>query len=610
MRSMLVYTAKRTRRLWKQLGNLPSTLALVWQAAPYWTTAWIALLVIQGLLPVLMVYLTRRFVDLLVVAVRTPSWDSGRPAMIMAVALGVLVWATQLLDAIISWVRTAQAELIQDHIIKSVHDKSTSVDLAFYEVPEYYDHLHRARVDATYRPVAVLDNVGGLLQNGLTLAAMLAVLIPFGKILPIALLASTLPALFVALRWSERQHAWRQRTTPDERRIWYYDAMLTEGQNAAEIRAYSLAGLFAARYREIRGRLRSEKMMLAATQLKGEIVAGGFAFTVAGTVMLWMVWRTAQGLNTLGQLAFVFQAFKQGLSLARALLENLGRLYENSLFLDNLFEFLSLEPSIRDPRSVRPPSLQQDIQFRGVYFSYPETDRPVLSDFNLTVKAGQIAALVGPNGAGKSTVVKLLARLYDPDQGEVTLGGVSLRALCLQDVRRCVGIMLQTPVRYADSLRHNVWYGDLRRRDEPASILAAMRASGGDQLAARLPAGIDTVLGRMLESGAELSVGEWQRVGLARAFFSAAPVLVLDEPTSSMDPWSEAEWLDGVRRSANGRTILLVTHRLTTAMQADIIHVVNDGRVVESGSHDELRVGGGVYARIWQSRHGKSQSPR
>ena len=603
MRSTLQYAFPRLQRLWSQLGNLPRTLKLVWEAAPRWTSAWIAGLFVQGLLPVLLVYLTRQFVDVLVAAVRNPTWSTSRPAMTIGLALAAVMLASHFLEAIINWIRTAQAELVQDHITNSIHDQSTSVDLAFYEVPEYYDHLHRARVESTYRPVALLDNIGGLLQNGLTLGAMLLVLIPYGAVLPIALLISSLPALLVALRWSERQHEWRQRMTPDERRAWYYDSILTDGQNAAETRAYGLASHFSARYKEIRTRLRTANLRLSGSQLKGELAAGGFAFGVTGGALLWMVWRTAQGTSTLGQLALVYQAFNQGLSLTRAALGNLGRVYENSLFLGNLFEFLSLRPSIGNPKDPQAPSVSQDIEFRGVHFKYPGNESPVLSDFNLTVKAGEIVAIVGPNGAGKTTLVKLLARFYDPDEGDVTLGGVPLRRMNLENVRRSIGIMLQTPVRFAGKLRKNVWYGDIDRADKTDAIDAALQASGGDQVAERLPEGIETVLGRVLESGSELSVGEWQRVGMARAFFSSAPVLVLDEPTSAMDPWSEAEWLRSLREHARGRTIILVTHRLTTAMRADSIHVVSDGRVVESGSHDELCARGGNYAKIWESQH-------
>jgi ATP-binding cassette subfamily B protein len=499
------------------------------------------------------------------------------------------------------WVRANQSELVQDHIQALIHRQSVAADLAFYDSPEFYDHLHRARAEASYRPIALLETLGSLLQNGVTLAAMLAVLIPFGAWLPAALFVSTLPALWVVLRYAVRQHQWRLGVTAAERRTWYYDWLLTARESAQELRLFDLGGRFQASYRELRRRLRTEKVALAGSQSLAELAAGVIALAVAGACLLWMLWRAVQGQVSLGALAQFAQAFQQGLRLMRTLLENAGQLYYNSLFLGNLFEFLGLKPEVLDPPRPlpAPATLQQGIRFEGVTFRYPGAARPTLENFTLTIPAGRISAIVGPNGAGKSTLVKLLCRFYDPQEGRLELDGTDLRQFSLSELRKRLAVGFQEPVRYNATAAENVALGNASRIPEIGEIQAAARAAGADEVIARLPRGYDHLLGRWFVDGAELSAGEWQRLALARAFIRRAPILILDEPTGNMDPWAEAEWLERFRALAQGRTALLITHRLTTAMRADVIFVMAEGQVLEAGPHEELVARGGLYARSW-----------
>jgi ATP-binding cassette subfamily B protein len=539
-------------------------------------------------------------VNRIVAAVKTGgTWESLRPA----VAIGILIAAIALLSEILRsatvWVRTHQSELVQDYITALIHRKSAEIDLAFYDSPEFYDRLHRARSEASYRPVLLLESLSGILQNGITLTAMLAVLAPFGVWLPLALLVSTLPALYVVLRNTVRQHEWRLRTTADERRTWYYDWLLTSHEAAAELRLFALGDRFQSVYGALRKRLRGEKFELAQSQAVGEFAAGSLALLTGGASLLWMAWRAVRGWITLGDLALFYQAFQQGLGLMRSLLQNLGQLYSSSLFLGNLFEFLALEPTVLSSPSPRPmpPTLQTGIHFERVTFQYPGALEPTLSDFSLTIPAGRIVSLVGPNGAGKSTFVKLLCRFYDPLGGRIELDGRDLRGFQIDDLRRHLTVLFQEPVRYNASAGENIRLGDQEASE--VEIETAAVAAGADEIVRRLPAGYGNPLGKLFIDGAELSTGEWQRIALARAFLRRAPILILDEPTSAMDPWAEAEWIDRFRSLAHGRTAILITHRLTTAMRADEIHVFSEGRVVESGSHEELLRRGGLYAQSW-----------
>ncbi|MHB8869725.1 MAG: ABC transporter ATP-binding protein [Thermoleophilia bacterium] len=607
-----------------RLLHLPWALRLVWSAARRWTIAWLLLILGQGLVPVGVVFLVRSVVNGVVAAVEAGGgWVDVRPVVLLAAALGGLLVAGEGLRGLAGWVRAAQGELVRDHIAGLIHHRSVELDLAYYETPEYHDHLHRAQGEALHRPLALVEGLGTLLQNSVTFVAMLAVLVPYGWWLTFVLLASTVPALLVVLRHSSAQHAWRRRTTADERRTWYYSYLLTRADAAMEVRLFDLGARLMSRYDELRSRLRVERLSLARRQGLAAAGAGVFGLAVAGAAMAWMVWRTARGGASLGDLALFYQAFQQGQRLLRAVLEGVGQLLGNALFLGDLREFMNLEPRVVDPPpgagsapahgvgGGRLPTGPPGVRLIGVTFAYPGSARRVLDDFSFAVPSGGIVALMGPNGSGKSTIFKLIGRLYDPQQGTVEIGGLDVRSLPLADLRSRITILAQRPVQYSMTVADNIalgrWAGDRAggaSDEDRESVTRAADTAGVDELIRELPQGYETLLGRWFDGGVELSVGEWQRVALARAFARSAPVMLLDEPTSAMDPWAEAEWMACLREMAEGRTVLLVTHRLSTAMHADVVQVLVDGRIVESGPHAELLTAGGEYARSWTAQRG------
>ena len=559
----------------------------------------------QGLLPIATVYLTKSVVDSLVGAMgHGDTFEPYEPALwSIGLLIGVMLLG-EILDAIQAWVKSAQDEYLQDHIKSLIHQRSATVDLAFYESSEFYDRLDRARQESSSRTIGLLENIGGLLQNGITLVAMTTVLIPYGPLLPVLLIISTLPAFYVVLRADRRYHRWWQHTTQRRRWTQYFDAMLTHNEAAAEVRSFGLAEYFQTRYQHLRRNLRDELLHQVCDQHLARISANILALVIGGLALLWMAARTVQGNLTLGDLAFFYQAFSRGQSLMRVLLTNVGQVYSNSLFLGDLFTFLDLEQTVVSPTKPQPfpTPVRYGIVFDNVSFRYPHSERLSLDRLTLEIPAGQIAAIVGVNGAGKTTLFKLLCRFYDPNSGRITIDGVDLRELALVELRRQTTVLFQFPVPYHATAAECIALGDIASEPSRAQIERAAHLAGIDNTIAHVPQGYDTLLGKWFADGVGLSGGEQQRVATARAFLRRAPIVILDEPTSFMDSWAEADWFDRFRSVVDGQIGLVITHRFTIAMRADIIHVMEDGRIVESGTHAALLAGGGRYAQSWEAQ--------
>lgn len=576
---------------------------LVWKAAPGWTVIWLLLLVIQGLLPVATVYLTKYLVDSLVAVIDGGlSSAAVRPAVMSVLGMLLIQLIATILGSFTNTVLTTQSELISDYMRNMVHAKALQLDLAFYDSADYYDRLFRARYEGAQQPLTLVRAFGSLLQDGITLVAMAGVLLQYGLILPVALIVSSIPAFVAVLHNRLITYRWRMRVTSDERRSWYYDWLLTDRSTAAEMRLFDLGDHYRNAFQVIRARLRDEQISISKRQGFVEFLASVFSLFVMALALAWMVWQAILGFVTLGDLALFYQAFNTGQRLARSLLQNVGEIYASSMFLEDLFEFLDLQPGVTDPQQPLPSPTQPQlgVAFEQVQFQYPGSQRELLSDFNLTINPGSFVALVGKNGAGKSTLVKLLTRLYDVDNGRITVGGVDIRQMRQKDLQRLITVLFQEPVQYNETVAQNISLGDLPNADEDKIIRAAQQA-GTDSFIRTLPDQYATLLGKWFVGGTELSVGEWQRIALARAFLREASIVILDEPTSAMDPWAEAQWLQDFRQYTAEHTVLLVTHRFSSARYADQILVMDGGQIVESGTHEELTSQGGLYAASWHA---------
>jgi ATP-binding cassette subfamily B protein len=587
------------RQISQFLRQLPAgrrALGLVWSAAGWWTVAWAVLLVCQGLVPAGLALLLRVLVNGLVAA---HGWVTIAPS-----ALGIAgLWvAGQLLSSALSWVRAVQAERVQDEVHRLIHAQAIGLDLSFFDHPESYDQLYRAQTDAISQPMALLESLGSLVQNGLGFLVLAGILWTYAAWLPLLLIFTALPGLVLVARHILKEHHWNLEHTYEERRVRYLDWLITDQTYATELRLFGLGPHHRKAFETLRESLRRGKLRLAGEGALNELGAGLLAWAGSLVGLGWMLHRTLAGAVKLGDMLLCFQAFQQCQVLLRSLLEGAGKIYKSLLFVENLDEFLNVKPTIL-PGS---PGLQglpmkDSIRFERVSFTYPGGFHRALEEFDLEIPKGKLVALVGPNGAGKSTLIKLMCRFYDPDGGRILIDGVDLRSLDPEALRLQIAVLFQDPVHYHASVRENIGFGAVEAVEDRARAWQAAQDAGALEPIERLEQGFETVLGKWF-GGAELSGGEWQRIALARAFFRQASLVILDEPTSAMDSWAERDWLDRFRALIKGRTGLMITHRFTTAMHADIIHVLERGRVVESGTHAQLVALGGAYAISWAAQ--------
>jgi ATP-binding cassette subfamily B protein len=441
-----------------------------------------------------------------------------------------------------------------------------------------------------------------MVQNGLGFLVLAGILWTYAGWLPLLLVATAIPGLLLVARHILKEHRWNLEHTNQERRTRYLDWLITDQSSAAELRLFDLGPFHRKMFENLRESLREGKLRLVRQGAVTELGAGLLAWAGSLAGLGWMLHQTLTGKVRLGDLLLCFQAFQQCQILLRSLLEGAGKIYRSLLFVENLDDFLRVKPAILSGQAGEQGlPVKDSIRFERVSFAYPGGFHKALDEFDLEIPKGRVVALVGHNGAGKSTLIKLLCRFYDPDEGRILLDGVDLRSLDQEALRRQISVLFQDPVHYHASVRENIAFGDINELSDQARVWEAAHDAGALEPIERLQGSFDALLGKWF-GGAELSGGEWQRIALARAFFRRASLVILDEPTSSMESWAEQDWLGRFHALTKGRTALMITHRFTTAMYADIIHVLDKGRVVESGTHEQLVALGGSYARSWAAQ--------
>lgn len=598
---MVKFFSKKLSEIDRRLKLWKRALKLVWNIVPGLTVLWGILLILQGILPGATVYLSKLTIDGFLDG-GANNFANFSTVIFYLVLLGATLLLTETLQSVTDWVRTAQAEFFSDYLKNKIFTKSAEVDLEFYESPEYHDLMEQARGESQSKPLALLESFGAVVQSSITLFAFAALLFVYGWMIPLLLIAGTLPGLWLTLKFDRIYHGWWQNTASDRRWLTYFESMLTHSAAAAEMRLFGLSGKFRQRYSDQRKKLRTEKLDITKRQFLAKVLSSFLALTAFALAIGWIVLRIFNNLATVGDLAVFYQIFSRGQSLMRSFLGGIGRTLNNSLYLENLFAYLDLESKVVSPLQpvTFPAPIKSGIHFKNITFYYPNEKRAAIKDFDLFIPAGKVAAIVGVNGAGKSTLIKLLCRFYDVQQGAIEIDGIDIRRFDVEELRRNISVLFQFPMQFHETAADNVALGDTQARAALEDIQLAARRAGADDFISRLPEKYQTLLGKWFVNGCELSGGEWQRVALARAYFRQSQMIVLDEPTSFMDSWAEADWFDRFRTLAKDRTGLIITHRFTIAMRADEIYVLDEGRLIESGTHRELVETDGFYAESWK----------
>lgn len=589
-----------THQRLRRLLYLQQALHLVWQSTPGWTIASVGLVIVQGGLPLLSLYLTKLIID----QITNGSVQAFGSILFLIAIAAIVALGSNLVNGLAVYVSTAQSQAVTDYVHDLLHAKSIALDLGYYENAQYYDALHQAQQEAPYRPTTILRQLiqGG--QSAISLGAIALLLLSLHWAIALALFVAVLPGLVLRLKYTRRLYRKWMEWTPQERQASYLSWMLTHESYAKEVRLFNLGPLFQHRFHNLRQDIRQDKLRLARANALGDWVVQSGTTLAVFTAWGFMGYQTLLGKITLGSLVMYFQAFQQGQTYLQQVLSSLSGLYENSLFLANFYKFLNLESAVVEPSPplAVPVPLRDGLRFERVSFSYPHRSDPVLEEVSFQIKAGETVALVGANGAGKTSLIKLLCRLYDPDRGRILLNGIDIRQFASQEFRRQISVVFQDYVHYNLTVRENIGLGKAGEIAELDEITQAAHSAGADRVIARLPQGYDTRLGNQFAEGVDLSIGEWQKIAIARAFLHPAPIVVLDEPTSALDAEAEFEVMEQFRQLTRDRTAILISHRLSTVKLADRILVLQGGRITESGSHEELMTLRGTYYQMFETQ--------
>jgi ATP-binding cassette subfamily B protein len=574
----------------------------VWQANR-WATLGLGFLTLAGaLLPASQAWVGKLIVDGVVAAIQ----QNADPEQVRSVFFYLIIELVLfLVSAGLSQARRLIQQLIQLQLANRIRGeiirKALNLDLAFFEHPDFYDRLQNARRESGYKPVDLINDTFLIVQNTITLISFALLLLRFSPWLVIILLVTSIPAFIAETRFAEEGFRLLTRRAPETRQINYLSRLLTEDTSAKEIKLFNLGDTLLMRYMSLFEKFFQEDKSLALRR-----AVAGFSLGLVATLgfygsYAWIVWQTVHGTISLGDMTLYLTIFRQGQTTFQGILSGVGNIYENSLFMANLFDFLSIAPQMALPVRTQKLTvpLRRGIEFRGVGFRYPDSEEWALRDINLQIRPGEKIALVGPNGAGKTTLVKLLSRLYDPTEGTILMDGIDIRELDPVDLRQKIGVIFQDFVRYHVPARENVGFGQIDSLEKMEQIMEAARKSGAHPIIEDLPEGYETMLGRWFHGGHELSVGQWQKIALARAFMRDAEILVLDEPTASLDAETEYEIFRRFQELAVGKMAILISHRFSTVRMADRIVVIQEGRIAEIGSHHDLLKQEGIYGHLF-----------
>ncbi|KGM51746.1 ABC transporter ATP-binding protein [Lysobacter concretionis Ko07 = DSM 16239] len=599
------------RERFDALHNLPPFLRLIWATSPALTLSTLGLRLVRALVPIATLYIGKLIIDEAVRLVAAgmafealgDAWHSGQLDTLMwllLIELGLAI-GSDLLGRLTSYGDSLLSELFTNAISVRLMEHAATLDLEDFEDPDLQDKLDRARRQTMGR-MNLMSQLFGQVQDTITVISFAIGLLVYAPWLMVLLAVALIPAFVGEAHFNALGYSLNFAWTPERRQLEYVRQMGASVETAKEVKIFNLHRYLIARYRTLAdGFYRANRALARRRALWGSALSalGTLGYYIA---YAYIAWRTVRGDFTIGDLTFLAGSFRRLRQLLEGLLVGFSQVAGQALYLDDLFSFFAIEPEIVSPADPLPvPSpIQRGFVFENVGFRYPDATKWALRGLNFELHAGEVLALVGENGAGKTTLVKLLARLYDPDEGRVLLDGRDLREYDLDQLRANIGVIFQDFVRYHLTVGENIGVGQIDAMDDEARIQEAARRAMAEPLIAGLPHGYEQLIGRRFKTGVDLSGGQWQKIAIARAYMRDAQVMILDEPTAALDARSEFEVFQRFKELSSGKTAVLISHRFSSVRMADRILVLEHGKLEASGTHDELLAQGGRYAELFE----------
>jgi ATP-binding cassette subfamily B protein len=582
------------------LRNIPPLLSMVWQTSPTLSLFTVALRCIAALIPIATLYISKRIIDLVVKAIRGGAIDHTWIWKLLVMEL-ILAIAADALARFISLVDSLLGDRFTNHVSIKLMEHASSLDLVSFEDPVFYDKMERARRQTTAR-LGMLAMLAGMGQQLLTLLSLLSAVVFFSPWLLVLLVAAIIPVFLGETRFAVLNYSILFRYTPERRELDYLRYLGASNESAKEVKIFGLGKYLTNRARALFERFYAENKRVAVHRVIHGVILGLIPTGAYYGAYAYIILRALAGSLTVGDLTLVAGAFSRSRTIMENLVSSLVNVSEQALFIKDLFDFFDMQPTIVSPPDALPAPrpIQIGFEWQNVSFAYPGSDELVLSNISFRFYPGERIALVGENGAGKTTLVKLLARLYDPTSGRILLDGVDLREYDVDQLRQEIGVIFQDYMRYDMLAFENIGMGRVAELDNQEQIERSAQKSLAADVIARLPKRYQQMLGRRFEGGVDLSTGQWQKIALARAYMRDAQILILDEPTASLDARAEYEVYQRFVDLTEGKMAVLISHRFSTVRMADRILVLEQGRLIEEGSHQQLVGRGGKYAELFE----------